>query len=191
MTIRIPMLVILAISLSAHSHAEAQDSSESPSQPDRLFRQVSVEEAATVDSESALVMGTYVLDAKATEQLMQVDTLMKAINRIRLTDWKTGVWTKQNAELTVRQRMDDYIQTAGAFYRGEGKRPTGVVGRRLEKYTDIELGDRQLGSALSTVRMATAWDVPLEAGQAERLDAVVHLRLAKVDRQPNDDVTKR
>jgi hypothetical protein len=95
MTIRIPMRVILAVSLSIHAHAKAQESS---CQPDLLFRQVSAEEAAAVDSESALVMGTYVLDTKATEQLMQVDTLRKAINRIRLTDWKTGVWTKQRNE---------------------------------------------------------------------------------------------
>ena len=189
MTIRFPMLVILVIALSAHAHAEAQDSPESQSLPDRLLRQVSVEEAAAEDSESALVMGTYVLDAKATEQLLQVDTLMQAINRIRLTDWKTGVWTKRNAELTIRQRMDDYLQTARAFYSGEGKRPTGVVGRRLEKYTDIELGDRQLASALTTVQMATAWDVPLEAGQSERLEAVIRLRLAKINRRPKEDAT--
>jgi hypothetical protein len=189
MTIKSLVLVILAISLSAHVYADAQDSSETPSQPDRLFQQVRVNEAAAVDSASALVMGTYVLDAKATKRLLQVDTLMEAINRIRLTDWKTGVWTKRNAELTIRQRMDDYLQTAGAFYRGEGKRPTGAVGRRLEKYTDIELGDEQLASALMTVRMATAWDVPLEAGQAERLDAVIRLRLAKIVRRPNGDGT--
>lgn len=187
MTIRIPTLVVLAVALSAQAQVGAQASSETDSQHARLFRQVSVEEAAAVNSESALVMGTYVLDAKATQQLLQVDTLVKAINRIRLTDWKTGVWTKQNAELTIRQRMNDYIKTASEFYKGEGKRPTGVVGRRFEKYTDIELGDRQLASALTTVQMATAWDVPLQAGQADDLGAVVRLRLAKVNR---DDVTK-
>ena len=95
-------------------------------------------------------------------------------------DWKAGALTKQNAELTIRQRMDDYIQTAAEFYNGKGTRPAGVVGRRLEKYTDIELGDQQLASALTTVRMATVWDVPLQAGQAERLDDVVRLRLAKI-----------
>lgn len=188
MPIRIRVFLSLAIALSAH--APAQDSSEAESQHDRLFQQFNVEEVATVNSESALVMGTYVLDARATEQLQQVDTLMKAINRIRLTDWNTGVWTKRNAELTIRQRMDDYIQTARAFYNGKGKRPEGVVGRRLGKFTDIELGDRQLASALTSVRMATAWDVALETGQAEGLDEIVRLRLAKIDRKRNDDVTK-
>ena len=85
--------------------------------------------------------------------------------------------------------MDDYLQTAGAFYTGEGKRPTGVVGRRLEKFTDIELGDRQLANALTTVQMATAWDVPLEAGQSERLEAVIRLRLAKINCQLKEDAT--
>jgi hypothetical protein len=187
MTIRIATLVVLTLALSAQAQVDAQATLETDSEDAQLFRQVSVEEAAAVNSESALVMGTYVLDAKATQQLLQVDTLMKAINRIRLTDWKIGIWTKQNAELTIRQRMNDYIETASEFYKGEGKRPKGVVGRRFEKYTDIELGDRQLASALTTVQMATAWDLPLQAGQAQDLDAVIRMRLAKVNR---DDVTK-
>ena len=180
MTLRILMLVVLAIAYSVHVRAEAQQSPEAKSEPDRVFRQVSVEEAAAVDAKSTLVMGTYVLEANAAERLMQVDTLMLAINGIRLMDWKAGALTKQNAELTIRQRMDNYIQTAAEFYNGKGTRPTGVVGRRLEKYTDIELGDQQLANALTTVRMATVWDVPLQAGQAERLDDVVRLRLAKI-----------
>uniref|UniRef100_UPI001C71EFC6 hypothetical protein n=1 Tax=Stieleria mannarensis TaxID=2755585 RepID=UPI001C71EFC6 len=181
------MPVFLSVALTAYAHGDTQVS---PDRPGRLFRQVNVDDAATVDAKQALVMGTYVLDSKATKRFLRVDTLMKAINKIRLTDWNVGVWTRENAELTVRQRMDDYIQTAHAFYTGEGKRPKGVVGRRLEKYTDIELGDRRLASALTTVRMATAWDVLLEKGQAERLDAVVRLRLAMISPQADDDVTK-
>ncbi len=135
-------------------------------------------------------MGTYVLDETATEQLLQVHTLKNAIDRIRLTDWKNDPWTKRNAELTVRQLMDNYIKTARAFYTGKGERPKGIRGRRLEKYTDIELGDRQLASALTTVRMAAAWDVPLQAGQSKHLDEVVRLRLAKINLKPDEDRTK-
>ena len=188
MPIRISLLAVLVFALSAY--AQAQDKAETQTEPERVFQQVSVEEAAAYDADSALVMGTYVLDSKATEQLLQVDTLMKGIRRIRLDEWKTGGFTKQNAELTVRQQMDRYIQTAGEFYKGEGKRNKGVVGRRQEKYTDLELGDQQLVSALSTVRMATAWDVPLEPGQAERIDAVIRLRLAVINRQPKEGDTR-
>lgn len=77
--------------------------------------------------------------------------------------------------------MDDYIETASEFYSGNGKRPLGAIGRRLAKYTDMELGDRQLSNALKTVRMATAWDVPLQSGQADRLDLVIRLRLTMID----------
>lgn len=177
MTPQTLFIALFAVAFASRIHAEDLKSSK---EPERLFRQVSVDEAAGINVDHALVMGTYVLDAKATEQLLQVDTLMKAFNRIRLTDWKAGAWTKENAELTIRQRMDDYIQTAQEFYTGNGKRPQGIIGKRLEKFTDTELGDRQLASALTSVRMAAAWDIPLGAGQAERLNSVLRVRLAMI-----------
>jgi len=112
---------------------------------------------------------------------MQVDTLAKAINSIRHTDWKSDPWTKKNAELTIRQRMDDYIQTARDFYTGNGMRSQGVVGKGSEKYTDIELGDRQLSNALQTIPMAMAWNFPLQAGQADKLDSLIRLRLKSIN----------
>lgn len=130
---------------------------------------------------SALVMGSYALAPDVTKKLCHVHTLELAIDRIRHTDWKAEPWTQENADLTIRQRMDDYIQTAKEFYTGVGKRPQGVIGRRLEKYTDLELGDRQLASAITSVRMAAAWDVDLQPGQADKLDAVIRLRLSLLD----------
>lgn len=177
MTRRNVLCVSLAITFASHLYGQDQESAVKP-QP--AFQQVSVDVAADLNAEHALVMGTYVLNAEATDRLLEVDTLKKAVNHIRLTDWKVEPWTKQNAELTIRQRMNDYIQTAQEFYSGNGKRAGGVVGNRLAKYTDTELGDRQLAAALKSVRLASAWDVPLETGQAERLDTVIRVRLAMI-----------
>lgn len=184
---RIPTLVTIAVAWSCFAGAvNAEVSNATVAQRERVFRQLSEEQVASVDAERALVMGNYVLDSASTEQLQASDTLSKAIDRIRTTDWKAGAWTEQNAELTIRQRMNDYVQTAHQFYRGEGKRPMGELGRRLEKFTDVELGDRQLASALMAVQMATAWDVPIEASQIERLDDVIRVRLAQMNRQINE-----
>lgn len=100
MTPRTLFCVLFAVVFASHIHAEDLGSSK---EAGRLFRQVGVDEAAGINGDHALVMGTYVLDEKATQQLLQVDTLMKAINRIRLTDWKAGLWTKENAELTIEE----------------------------------------------------------------------------------------
>ncbi len=177
MKLRTVHVLLLALPFAAPIYAQDPDLS---SKAERVFQQVVNDEPSQTQPDGALIIGSYVLDAKATEKLLQVETLAEAIKKIRLTKWRAEPWTKKNAELTVRQRMDDYIETAREFYAGEGERPGGVRGKRLEKYTDTELGDRQLASALVTVRMSTAWDVPLQSGQAERLDSVLRLRLSMV-----------
>ncbi len=147
-----------------------------------LFVKIAPEQEKTVDRDRALVMGSYWLKAEAVQELSKIDDLKQAIHRIRTTNWKVKPWTRRNADLTVRQRMDDYIQSAEDYYNGK-RLIGGVVGSRLDQYTDIELGDRQLKSALITVQMAAAWDIPLQNGQAKHLDKVLRKRLELIHRQ--------
>ncbi len=142
-----------------------------------LFLKVTSEEAEEAAEDGHLVMGAYVLKRRAVRQLEKLDPFKQGFKRIRTTDWKAGSWTRKNADLTVRQLMGLYIQSASEFYDGKGRRPKGARGRRLMKYTDLELGDRQLVSALVTVNMASAWKIPLLKGQAESLDRVLRQRL--------------
>jgi hypothetical protein len=79
--------------------------------------------------------------------------------------------------------MDDYLETAVRYYEGRQKRSTGEVGRRDERFTDTELGDRQLSHALWTVVMSAMWNVPLLEGQAERLDAAIQKRIEVIDKR--------
>jgi hypothetical protein len=80
----------------------------------------------------------------------------------------------------MSQRMDDYIKTASDFYDGKGKRHKGIGGERELKYTDDELGDRQLSSALQSVKMASTWSVPVAKHQNDALNAVVRKRVSSL-----------
>lgn len=177
-------IVLLATAFASNTQAQVEQSAHSV---EKVFQRVDDDGRTKAETDGALIIGSYALAPIATNKLLKVDALKKAIFDIRHTDWKRDVWTKHNAELTIRQRMDDYLETAREFYSGNGERSQNAIQKiRSAKYTDTELGDRQLSNALKTVRMATAWDVPLQTGQADRLDSVIRLRLTMID-----DVTKR
>jgi hypothetical protein len=168
--------VCFAVTLAlAQSTAVAQ---EKPA-AEAVFRKLTDEDRAD-KSGQRIVMGEYTLAPIAVKQLCEVHTLELTLLSIQHFDWKTPRWDKQNAELTIRQQMDRYVQTAADFYDGRGKRQSGVVGKRQEKYTDTELGDQQLSHALWSVVMAAMWDVPLEDGQEQRLNSVLQKRVQMV-----------
>ncbi len=141
--------------------------------PDPVFWKTEPEEVTMLKTAGTVLMGSYALDPTAARSLRKIEILKQALDRIDTLAGKKPTWDKENAELTIGQLMDIYLETALAFYAGKGDRGMGKRADRLKKYTDLEIGDQQLSSALVSVEWAAAWDVPLKPGQEEKLDALI------------------
>ena len=109
-----------------------------------LFRKVKPEEVEHLKTMGGLAIGEYFLTAPALRSFTKSKILADAFRRIDTVAWNKSPFDRKNADLTIRQRMDDYLETAIAFYDGKGKRND-----RQKDLTDVELGDRQLSSTIT------------------------------------------
>jgi hypothetical protein len=167
----LPLLFVAFIVLTRPADSQTTDSVDQ--REAELFRKMTLGETKDPEKTGGLVIGEYVLSDSALQLFRKSPKLADAVRRIETVAWKEEPFDKQNAELTIRQRMDDYLDTAIAFYDGQGKRNA-----RHENLTDIELGDRQLSNALQSVRMAHAWDVPLDPEHVKKLKLAIQKRYA-------------
>jgi uncharacterized GH25 family protein/beta-lactamase regulating signal transducer with metallopeptidase domain len=177
-----------AVDAKEKTHTKPQTKAETnrkKSKPEIPFRELrNGEDAKRLRQSGARVIGNCVLGAEATRKLLSLNKseFQRALDRIETVKWKQAPFTKLNARLTMSQRFDDYVKTANDFYDGRGKRLKGVVGKRQLKYTDKELGDDQLSSALQSVQLAFAWSVPVEKQQIAALNDVIAKRIAAADK---------
>jgi hypothetical protein len=172
------MVVTLLVAAMARAGIADEPKPAQPNKkPEPVFWKIAPEEVTMLKTAGAVLLGNYALDPTAARSLRNVETLKQALDRIDALASKKPTWDKQNAELTIRQLMDTYLDTALAFYEGKGDRGMGRRADRWKDYTDLEIGDQQLSSALVSVQWAAAWDVPLKPGQEEKLDALMRKRL--------------
>lgn len=146
-----------------------------------LFRSVKPSELDELKKTDGVVIGEYFLSAAAVKSLCKSKELANGIRRIQVVEWTKSPFDRKNAELTIRQRMDDYLDTAVKFYDGKGTRT-----ERQKDLTDLEIGDQQLSNALQSMKMAHVWSVPLGWGQAEKLAKAIEKRYAIAHPSPTD-----
>lgn len=138
-----------------------------------LFQKIKPGEMEDPKTTNGLVIGDYFLCDSALQLFRKSPDLADAVRRIQSVAWNKSPFDKQNADLTIRQRMDHYLDTAIVFFDGKGKR-----NGRQKDLTDIEIGDRQLSSALQSVQMAHAWDIPLDPAHVRKLAVAIRKRYA-------------
>ena len=85
------------------------------------FRKLGADEAQRLKAAGGYIIGDYGLSAPAISAIRESKILAKAVKRIETVDWKKKPFTKLNAELTIRQRMDHYLASSIAFYTGKAK----------------------------------------------------------------------
>lgn len=143
------------------------------------FREVTAEEHGKGSDADAVVIGNYVIAAEAVRKFEKTDKLAIVLKEIRAQDKKPPQGSRADAELSTRQLLNIYLDEAAAFYHGKGRRGTGEVAKRREGLTDLALGDEYLGRALTQVKYASRWEVPLDKQQVQQLNEVITKRLTQ------------
>ncbi len=173
MQVQAILAVLFVASVGLSQTANSQSNETVDNVEAEAFRKVKPGEVEDLKTTGGLIIGDYFLSAAALQSFRKSPELADGIRRIKTVAWNKTPFDRRNAELTIRQRMDDYLDTAIEFYDGQGNR-----NRRQMDLTDVEIGDQQLSSALQSVKMASVWNIPLDPGQVKKLTVAVRKRHA-------------